>query len=479
MTRNYRISDFKARLVGVVLTLCFVTANAAGLEGDWSGTLEVNPALKLPLVLHLQNADNKWQGSLDSPAQGAFAIPMSSIEVEGGQLAFEIASLRASYRGTLDVESGTIRGTFTQGQSFELDFYRQAAGAEQANRPIRPQTPAAPFPYSEEEVQIANSTAGITLAGTLTRPAGQAKAAAILITGSGRQDRDESIAGHKPFAVIADHLGREGFAVLRLDDRGVGKSTGTFETATSEDFAQDIGAAVAYLQGREDIPSRAIGLIGHSEGGMIAPMVAQQRDDVAFVIMLAAPGVEIVELYIEQRKNILRSMGVQSASLRKISQLDRSVFGQINQLPAGEQLAPETLETLREISRATGVTKPEEIEPQINALAQAYTSPWFRYFLKFDPQPYIRELNIPVLAMNGSLDIQVSAQQNLDGIRAALGESEHDDYQVVELKNLNHLFQTAETGAVSEYGVIEETIAPKALNLMSRWLGERFSQPET
>ena len=267
--------------------------------------------------------------------------------------------------------------------------------------------------------------------------------------------------------------------MLRLDDRGVGKSSGTFDTATSEDFAQDIGAAVEYLQGREDIPSRSIGLIGHSEGGMIAPMVAQQRDDLAFVIMMAAPGVDIVELYIEQRMKIFRSLGVPEANLDEISALDRSVFSQINELPEGEKLAAETLEALRKISRATGASSPDDIEKQVNALAQAYTSPWFRYFLKFDPEPYIRELKVPVLALNGSLDIQVSAQQNLGGIRRALTESQHRDFQVVELEDLNHLFQTAETGAVSEYGVIEETIAPKALNLMSGWLDARFSQPET
>ncbi|WGL15142.1 alpha/beta fold hydrolase [Microbulbifer bruguierae] len=475
MKKQNWIANLKLLFGGMLLSLCSLVAHAAEIAGDWSGTLVVNPAVKLPLVIHLQDKESLWQGSLDSPAQGAFAIPMSRVQVDGKNLAFEIASLNASYRGTFDPQSGKIRGAFTQGQPFELEFSR----AVESSGPVRPQTPVAPFPYVVEEVQLSHPAAGIRLAGTLTRPAGHIKAAAILITGSGPQDRDETIAGHKPFAVIADHLSRAGFAVLRLDDRGVGKSTGTFATATSEDFAGDISAAVDYLQGRKDIPSRAIGLIGHSEGGMIAPMVASQRKDLAFVIMMAAPGVDIVDLYIEQRANIFRSLGVQQQSLEKIRGLDRSVFEQINQLPAGESLTAETLDMLREISRATGVVNAGDIDGQVAALAETYASPWFRYFLQFDPQPYIRALKIPVLAFNGSLDIQVSAPQNLAGIRTALQQSQHRDFEVVELKGLNHLLQSAETGAVSEYGLIQETISPRALNLMSSWLDKRFSPSES
>ncbi|WP_226668557.1 alpha/beta hydrolase family protein [Microbulbifer aggregans] len=473
------IENIKRLLAGIVLAQLALTGNAAELGGDWSGTLKVSSAIQLPLVIHLQHSADKWQGTLDSPAQGAFAIPMSSVEVDGNRLEFEIASLQASYRGMLDSQHGIIRGTFSQGQPIELELSRHTPSAGQAGELVRPQTPVAPFPYEVEEVQVLNKAADITLAGTLTRPEGEIKASAILITGSGPQDRDESIVGHKPFAVIADHLTRKGFAVLRLDDRGVGQSSGNFATATSADFAGDISAAVDYLQGREDIPSQSIGLIGHSEGGMIAPMVASQRDDLAFVIMMAAPGVEIIDLYIEQRMNIFRSLGVQESNLNKISRLDRSVFEQINQLSSGESLTSETLESLREISRTTEVSNPSDIDSQVAALAQTYASPWFRYFLKFDPEPHIKGLNMPVLALNGSLDIQVSAQQNLSGIRKALSASQHGDFQIVELEGLNHLFQTAETGVVTEYGAIQETIAPKALNLMSNWLAERFTQPGT
>nr|WP_010133736.1 alpha/beta fold hydrolase [Microbulbifer agarilyticus] len=474
------LRSFPQFFVGLVFTILASLGHAAephkGFSGDWVGTLNASPAVKLPLVIHLEQTADGWQGSLDSPAQGAMGIPMSAVTVDGQRLQFEIAVIKARYQGTLDPASGAVRGTFTQGQSFELDFTRQTKQAAQANLPVRPQTPVAPFPYSEEEVQVVNAAADITLAGTLTRPAGAIKATAVLITGSGPQNRDEFIAGHKPFAVLADHLSRNGFAVLRLDDRGVGKSTGEFNTATSEDFVGDISAAVDYLQGREDIPSHTIGLLGHSEGGMIAPMVARQRDDLAFIIMLAAPGVDIVEMYIEQRGKILGASGVSPASLQKIREIDHVVFAQINQLPEGQALPAATLDKLREIARVAGMTDPDGIEQQVAALAEFYSSPWFRYFLKFDPAPYLSELRTPVLALNGSLDMQVVAQQNLTGIRNSLRASAHQDFEVVELKGLNHLFQTAQTGAITEYAVIEETMAPKALNYMSAWLDDRFAE---
>lgn len=473
------IKKLKGPMVSVVMTLLPFAAHAAGLEGDWAGTLKVSAAAELPLVIHLQQNAGEWQGSMDSPAQGAFAIPMTSVAVVGQQSSFEISGLQAKYRGALDPSSDSIRGTFTQGISFDLDFSRQKPADKNASVPVRPQMPVAPFAYKSEEVEVHNIKAHITLAGTLTKPAGAIKATAVLISGSGPQDRDESIAGHKPFAVIADHLSQKGYAVLRLDDRGVGKSSGVFDRATSEDFAGDINAAVDYLKKRPDIPAETIGLIGHSEGGMIAPMVASQREDLAFVIMMAAPGVDIVDLYIEQRTNIFRSLGVQQESLNKIRELDQSVFEQINQLSVGENLKAETLDMLREISRATGVVNSADIDGQVAALAETYASPWFRYFLQFDPRPYIRALKMPVLAFNGSLDIQVSAPQNLAGIRKVLEQSQHRDFRVVEFEGLNHLFQTAETGAVSEYGLIEETISPKVLNLMSSWLDERFSPSKT
>ncbi|WOX07192.1 alpha/beta hydrolase family protein [Microbulbifer pacificus] len=471
------IKKLKNSMVSVMMALLPFTAHAAGLEGNWAGNLKVSAAAELPLVIHLQQNAGKWQGSMDSPAQGAFAIPMTNVEVVGQQLSFEISGLQAKYRGTHDSSTDSIRGTFTQGMSFELIFSRQNPADNNASVPVRPQMPVAPFSYKTEEVEVHNAKADIILAGTLTKPSGPIKATAVLISGSGPQDRDESIVGHKPFAVLADHLSQKGYAVLRLDDRGVGKSSGVFDNATSEDFAGDINAAVDFLKGRADIPANTIGLIGHSEGGMIAPMVASSRPDIAFVILMAAPGVEVIDLFIEQRSNVFRMMGVPPLNLSKIRQLDEVLFQDLNRLPNGANLTPTMRDTMREISRAMSEKDESAVENQVAAQEKILTSPWFRYFLKFDPETYLKKLEMPVLALNGSLDIQVAAKQNLDGIRQALEDGGNGDVQVVELDKLNHLFQTAETGAVSEYGNIEETIAPKALNLINEWLDKHFAQP--
>lgn len=583
MTLSYLKKSIKGLVIGSLFILVSFGGYASSIEGDWGATLKVNESVELPLIVHLKNKAGKWQGTLDTPAQGSFGIPMTQVEVTKNRLIFDISSLQIHYEGVFDQRNDVIEGTFVQGKLFDLNFIRQKeVAAEYANtsdvdavlgkwsgqlqtpvgplafvleveqkdgkftaraqspdqssqyipintfefnngkviftidglnvrfegglrkdkkaisgdftqgsavmklsldrEPIekklsaRPQTPQPPFEYVVEEVKVVNSKVNITLAGTLTKPNGLVKATAVMITGSGPQDRDESIMRHKPFAVIADHLAKRGFSVLRLDDRGFGKSTGNFKTATSEDFASDINAAVDYLKSRDDIPSNTIGLIGHSEGGMIAPMVASQRDDLAFVIMMAGPGIDIVDLYVEQRSSIFKSMGVQQEKLSKIKQLDMMIFEQINQIPDDGVIAEETIQLMRKISRMVGVQVEAEIDSQVNVLAETYMTPWFRYFLKFDPEPYIKKMKMPILALNGSLDIQVDAKQNLNGIRNALADINHDDSQVVELERLNHLFQTAETGSISEYNNIEETIAPEALNLISDWLDERFAE---
>lgn len=471
MKLPHRINPITRLLIGIAFMLLSLGGLASDIAGDWSGDLQT-PGGKLVFVLEVTRADGQLSARAQSPSQSERYFAVDTFVFDRDRIHFTIDALNIQFEGRLSRDRKIISGDFRQGPlAMDLSLDRKPA---ESRLSARPQTSVAPFDYRVEEVEVVNAAADITLSGTLTRPNGPIKATAVMITGSGPQDRDESILRHKPFAVIADHLSGRGYAVLRLDDRGFGKSTGVFATATSEDFASDTNAAVDYLKDRADIPPDTIGLIGHSEGGMVASMVASRREDLAFVVMLAAPGVDIVDLYIEQRSNIFRSMGVPSPSLEKIKQLDRAVFEDINRLPAGAAVEEETLKAMRQISRAAGLQDPDAIDRQVGSLAKTYTGPWFRYFLKFDPEPHIKGIKVPVLALNGSLDIQVSAAQNLGGIRRALTEAGNHDYRAVELEGLNHLFQTAETGAISEYEQIEETIAPEALGILSDWLGERF-----
>ncbi|MCW9000005.1 MAG: alpha/beta fold hydrolase, partial [Kangiellaceae bacterium] len=307
-----------------------------------------------------------------------------------------------------------------------------------------------------------------------TKPFGKIKAAAILITGSGAQDRDSTILGHKPFAVIADHLTKQGYAVLRLDDRGVGGSTGNPMTATSADFAEDINAAIDFLKQQTDIPRNKIGLIGHSEGGMIAPMVAAQRKDIAFMILLAGPGVKATELMIQQRFDIYAQAGIPRDRLIQSKAIDRQLYNAINALSSDQPFDQEITKLIEKSIRILDIGNEEERAIQANALKAQYSLPWFRYFFRYDPEEYLSKTKLPVLAVNGSLDIQIESKANLKGLEQLFKKYQYPDFEIVELDKLNHLFQKTETGSVDEYGLLRETFANNALMLMSNWLDKRF-----
>jgi pimeloyl-ACP methyl ester carboxylesterase len=325
----------------------------------------------------------------------------------------------------------------------------------------RPQVPVRPYPYREEDVVYENPAAAIKLAATLTIPSGQGPfSAVILITGSGPQDRDESMAGHRPFLILSDYLTRRGIAVLRADDRGIGKSTGNFQTATTADFAADAEAGVAYLKTRSEVDPRRIGLIGHSEGGIIAPMLAARNPDVAFIVMMAAPGVpgdEIVEL---QPLSMEEANGVRFKAAEKEAAQQREVDAIIK---TGHDEA--AIERKLRQRAAEG-----DLYPLIEGRISVMNSTWFRYSLNYDPAVVLRKVTRPVLAINGEKDIQVSPKQNLPVIRRALEESGNKDFEVDELPGLNHLFQTAATGAPREYAEIEETMSPLALEKIANWI---------
>lgn len=286
----------------------------------------------------------------------------------------------------------------------------------------------------------------------------------MLITGSGPQDRDESILGHKPFWVIADYLARRGVVVLRADDRGTGKSSGNFNGATTRDFADDTAGAVRFLRTREFV-SR-IGLIGHSEGGLVAPMVASDpglgAKDVDFLVLLAAPGVPGDQIIIEQQILVSRAMGLSETLIERNREREQKILS-IARSEADPVLAKAKMRAA--VGEFGG--NPMNI---LNSRMDEATTPWFRFLINYDPGPALRALKQPVLALNGALDVQVPPAQNLPAITWELEAGENKDYEVVKLAGLNHFFQSAVTGAPSEYGEIEETIAPSVLNLINEWI---------
>lgn len=443
----------------------------------WQGVLKV-PSGELRIVFKISKAeDGSLTATMDSPDQGAFDIPTSKTSVENDSLRIEASSIGGLFAGKVNPDSSTIDGQWQQsGMTFPLVLKK----SEQAPKLNRPQQPQKPYPYIEEEVSYQNQSAGITLAGTLTLPDSAGKfPAVILITGSGAQDRDETVFGHRPFLVLADYLTKLGIAVLRVDDRGVGGSTGDVSNSTSEDFATDVLAGINYLKTRSQINPAQIGLIGHSEGGIIAPMVAAQSDNVAFIVLMAGTGLTGEEIVYKQADLIARASGASDSSIEKNRASQQQIFSVLKQ----EQSDSVMVSKLRKIFEEKLIKMSEqekkaigEADKYINAQIKQVNSPWFRFFLTFDPKTVLKKVKCPVLAINGELDLQVPPKENLAVIEAALKAGGNNQVTTKILPGLNHLFQTAETGLPAEYVKIEEMFSPIALKCIGDWIVELISK---
>jgi hypothetical protein len=438
----------------------------ARLPGNYNGALDAG-AIKLRLALSIERgANGALGGALTSVDQGGARVPIRVLPQ--GDTAVRIEASGAVFQARISANGDTLAGTWDQGGAkLPLTLVR---GAAQAAAPARPQEPKRPFPYREEEVSFA-SVPGVRIAGTLTLPQGRGPfPAAVLITGSGQQDRDESLMGHKPFLVLSDYLTRRGIAVLRMDDRGEGGSTGDFGAATSADFANDVEAAVRFLAARREVARNKIGLIGHSEGGVIAPMVATRSRGVAYVVMLAGTGIPGDSLLRLQGSAVLRSSGATEEMVRRQGEVQGRIFAAARGARDSADAARRIRAALTPEERAASASLPDSIPAPMRPLV----GPWFRYFLGYDPRPALRRLTVPTLALNGSLDVQVPPKENLAAIDSALRAAGNRDYRVQELPGLNHLFQTARTGSPSEYATIEETMSPAALEAVASWIVQRF-----
>jgi fermentation-respiration switch protein FrsA (DUF1100 family) len=469
------IEDAMKKYFKYFLTLLMITQifpQQRDLTGIWTGKLELPNSLELTIVFNLSKDDSgTYTSTLDSPDQGAMGIPTESTTINNDSILIKIPIVQGFYSGKIIYDEMKIEGKWSQGgMSLDLTVNK----VEKLEGRNRPQEPKEPFPYNSEEVLFENETDDVVLAGTLTFPKeGNNFPAVVMITGSGGQDRNEELLGHKPFLVIADYLTQNEIAVLRFDDRGIAQSTGNHDAATSEDFAKDVLAAVEFLKERREIDKTKIGLIGHSEGGMIAPLVGVQSDDIAFMVMMAGLGIPGDSILYLQGELIQRAEGISEEVIQKSIKLQKEIFSIIKNNNDDEKIVEDLRDKFHvEYSAMTEEEKSKLGDPEvyINMQIKTIASPWFKYFLRFDPAPILENVKCPVLAINGEKDLQVPPKENLSAIESALKKGGNKNFEVKMLPGLNHLFQTSTTGKISEYGKIEETISPVALQTMLNWI---------
>lgn len=459
-----------ARTISFAICVCLTLSSALGkdlqsLYGQWSGAIQI-PSQPLRLVVRFAATGH----TVDIPQQGAVGLALDDVALDADKVRFAMKGVPGQpiFDGTL--KGDVIAGKFTQGgASFPFELKRGEAA-----QTGRPQDPRPPLPYLEEEVTARNGDA--VLSATLTRPKEGGKdgrfPAVILISGSGPQNRDSEVFDHRPFRVLADALTRAGVMVVRFDDRGVGKSTGSSSTATIETTSHDAGAFVDVLKARKDVS--VIGVIGHSEGGRAAPMLAARNADIGFVVMLAGPGVRGDEVMVEQNRALILASGGTPEQADRVAAAAAEVF----KAALADGSEADLIAKVRKLTEAQ-VDGPltAQIEAGLVGAAKQLRAPWFQDFLKSDPGPDLKKLRVPVLALNGSKDTQVISSQNLPAIRRHLEAGGNKDATVKEMAGLNHLFQTAGTGGVSEYGQLEETMSPATLELIGSWIRERFIEP--
>ncbi|WP_228012080.1 alpha/beta hydrolase family protein [Flavobacterium hungaricum] len=442
----------------------FISALTFGQEitGKWNGLLKVQ-GMQVRIVFNIFKTENRFSATMDSPDQKVNGIPVTTTAFENSVLKLEIKDAGITYEGTLNKDQ-IITGNFKQGgQNIALDLSREVVKKDII---VRAQEPQKPYPYYTEDVAFENKIDNVVLAGTLSLPQKEGNfPVVILISGSGKQNRDEEILGHKPFLVLADYLTRKGIGVLRFDDRGAGKSTGDFSKATTADFSKDVEAAVVYLKTRKEINKNKIGLVGHSEGGVINAIVAGNSKDINYIVSLAGPGLRGDKLLLLQRELIERQMGISETEILKSKDVYSGVYKIIlNSTSNDEKLKTEVSNYFKS---KLGVTTTDD---QLTIMSESVLNPWMYYFLRFDPTTAFKKVKCPVLALNGSKDLQVPAEVNLQAVKTAVLSGGNKKVTTKNLPDLNHFFQECKTGSPAEYGAIEQTFSPIALEEISGWI---------
>ena len=464
----------KKIILFIITILTMLSVYGQEITGQWNGILKVQ-GMQLRIVFNINQTDEGYSATMDSPDQGAYGIPVTSASYENLELVINITNLGIEYKGTLGMNDSII-GTFTQaGYSFPLNLTREIPEKEVIKRP---QEPVEPYSYFSEDVKFENTEDNIVLAGTLTMPRTEGYfPAVILISGSGPQNRNEEVYGHKPFLVLADHLTKNGIAVLRFDDRGTAESSGDFTTATSTDLATDVESAIKYLQTRQEINKQQIGLIGHSEGGIIAPMVAANSKDISFIILLAGTGIPGDQLLLLQQELIMKANGSSESDLQNIKVITEGAYKIILETKDTDSLKSKLTAYFKQNAdnfpnslKPEGISEDDLIALQVNQLS----GPWMTFFIKYNPEPALEKVKCPVLVLNGEKDLQVPAKVNLEAIENALKKGGNQNVTIKQLANLNHLFQECETGLPGEYSEIEQTFSPIALTEITNWISKRI-----
>jgi pimeloyl-ACP methyl ester carboxylesterase len=469
----------KNQFVFVALLLSSIILQAQAPVGSWLGTLDIQ-GFKLRLVMHITETSAGLSATLDSPDQQAFGIPAREIRYKAPRLTLDIAAVGATFTGDLNAAGDEISGIFEQG-GMKLPLVLQPQEGDL--KPVRrPQDPQEPFPYISEEVRFVNPAGGHRLAGTLTLPEGDGPhPAVVLITGSGPQDRNEEIMNHRPFWVIADYLSRRGIAVLRYDDRGFAESEGDFASATTLDLATDVEAAYQFLRTRNDILENEIGLIGHSEGGIIAPIVAANNPDIAFIVLLAAPGLPGEVIVLAQQQLILEAAGISKEGVQFNQDIMQGLMKYVKGKGNAEKRRKKMTAFAEKKIKKTDPGILEEVQIDMDGIKRIIStvnSEWYRQFIQLDPRPYLERVQCPVLALNGKLDLQVPWKDNLEAIELALKKGGNAQFTTRAIPQLNHLFQTSlsGTGSPQEYGMLDETFNEEVLKIFGDWLSEQVKK---
>ena len=446
----------------IILTLISINISAQNITGTWNGILKVQ-GIQLRLVFNVTQTEKGYSSTMDSPDQSAKGIPVTTTNFENSILKLEISNAGILYEGTLDSDNN-INGIFKQGgQSFPLTLTKNEAETEKL---VRPQEPTKPFSYYSEDIKFENTKDNIELAGTLTLPQKEGVfPAVILISGSGQQNRDGELLGHKPFLVLSDFLTKNGIAVLRFDDRGTAKSTGNFKNATTFDFAKDVEYAIKYLKNRKEINKDKIGLIGHSEGGIIAPIIASRNKDVDFIVLMAGSALRGDKLLLLQKYKIDTQMGIKKEVADFNLQLLSGAYNIILNENIKNEFISDTLSKYLMLKYNNVLN-----EGQRAVITNQLSSNWMINFIRLDPAIYLKKVSCPILAINGNKDLQVPSKENLEIIEQIYKNSDNNNVEIKELAGLNHLFQECETGAINEYATIEQTISPIALKEILKWI---------
>ncbi len=447
---------------------------------SWKGTMDAGGKEFEFQFRVFEDSQGEKLVKLDSFSESATSIP-ADYEKNGDEITITVPMTKAKFVGTLSDDEKTIDGNWLQaGGKFPLKLTSVPIEESRELKLNRPQTPKAPFNYDASDFSVVVNSidskfpAGVEIAGTMTSPKGAGPfPTVILISGSGPQDRDETIFEHKPFLVLADHLTKKGFVVIRFDERGVGESKGDFGTATTADFADDVEALVAWAKKQSKVDGKKIVLAGHSEGGLVAPMVASKIPDIAGIILLAGPGVSGSEIVMNQTRKIAAAAG---APERILEMQDKMLAKMMAHVESGDPVTDEFKKSLEDEFK--DLSDEERAEFGADGVAEKTIammgSPWMSYFLTYDPSEALTKTSCPILSVIGGKDLQVDSGLNFPAIEAAVKAGKNPDFTQKKLPGLNHLFQKSETGSPSEYVQIEETMDASLLDAVTLWLEKRF-----